>query len=189
MPGLKGNAQGAARIAGQDQVYASQGIGSPGGSLPKKFQARNQQTDAQPGIVQLIPPPPDHLAFAPGQPCAVVRRWPRTVGMRYLYAFGHMRMDVRRDGAGGIPNPWISGFQRMLHGPIKNGGFNDALYQAGYPGFNLGLSFAVQTPQPPNSSGTERFPPMVGAPFGTSISNVVNQRPRFGRPTGSSLGR
>jgi len=186
MPGLKANARASANTG---QVYASQGIGSPAERLPKKFQARNQVTDADPGLVTLDPPPPDHLAFAPGQPCAVVRRWPRTVGMRYLYAFGHIRMKPRRDAAGGLSHPFISQFQTMFHGPIKNAGFNDALYQAGYPGFNLGLSFAVQTPKPPNSAGTGRFPPMVAAPFAVSMSDVVNQRPGYGRPTGRSLGK
>jgi len=54
-------------------------------------------------------------------------------------------MPIHRLGADGQPYPWNSGFQPDSHGPIHDAGFNDALFQAGYPGFNLGLSFKVPT--------------------------------------------
>lgn len=165
------------------QVYASQGESTPAAKLPDKFKARNQRTDASPGIVTLIPPPPDHLAFAPGQPCAVVRRWPRMVGMRYLYALQERAMPVTADAAGAIANPFISKFQPILHGPIVNGGFNDALFQAGYPGFNLGLSFAVQT----LDKNIDR-PPEVSVPPVQAPNAASNARPKYKRPRGSRLG-
>lgn len=176
MPGrLHANSYAAA------QVYASQGEATPAAPLPRKFQARNQVTDADPGVVPLIRPA-DYLALVPGQPSAVVRRWPRMVGMRYLYGTGHRRMEVTRDAAGGIAFPFISAFQRMWHGPIFNGGFNDALYQAGYPGFNLGLSFGVQTPDPPNTQNLGSNPPIVGV-GGWPGSRVASYPPVYRRPT------
>lgn len=66
-------------------------------------------------------------------------------GMRYLYALGHLTMPVKRLGADGPPSPWTSSFNEQMHGPIHDAGFNDALYQAGYPGFNLQTSFKVPT--------------------------------------------
>lgn len=186
MAGLKGNARASALIAGQTQVYASQGIGSPAGDLPRKFQARNQQTDAAPGLVPLFRPS-DHLALVPGMPSAVVRRWPRMVGMRYLYGTGHRKMEVTRDAAGGTAYPFISAFQRMWHGPIFNGGFNDALYQAGYPGFNLGLSFGVETPQPPNIQSTGVQPNVISV--GSPGSRVASYPPIFRRPSYRELNR
>lgn len=76
----------------------------------------------------------------------VVMRGPRTVGMRYLYAHGAVRQPISPLGTGpDIGNAvWSSDFQPDLIGPIHDYGFNDALFQAGYPGFNLGLSFKVQ---------------------------------------------
>lgn len=177
MPGLTGNSRAA-------QVYASQGESTPAAPLPDKFKARNQVTDAAPGLVPLFRPS-DHLALVPGMPSAVVLRAPRMVGMRYLYAFGHRAMNaVTRDAAGATANPFISAFQRMLHGPIKNAGFNDALYQAGYPGFNLGLSFAVQTLQ----TQIQR-PPEAGLVTVTSMNKNVNARPIYQRPIGRELGK
>jgi hypothetical protein len=110
------------------------------------------------------------------------------VGMRYLYGTGHRRMEVTRDAAGAIANPFISKFQQMLHGPIFNAGFNDALFQAGYPGFNLGLSFGVQTPEPPNIRTFAR-PPEAGLVTVTSPNQASNARPVYHRPTGSRLNR
>lgn len=174
------------------QVYASQGESTPAAPLPRQFQARNQVSDAAPGVVPLDRPA-DHLALVPGQPSAVVLRAPRMVGMRYLYAFGHRTMsDISRDAAGATANPFISAFQKFFHGPIKNGGFNDALYQAGYPGFNLGLSFAVQTIQSPstgprNVDAGSRPPEMNVGP--TPGARTATYPPRYYRASYKVLGR
>lgn len=81
-----------------------------------------------------------------GRNGAVVERRQRRWGMRYLYAHGSQRQPISNLGTGpdiGIAT-WNSSFQPDLIGPIHDAGFNDALFQAGYPGFNLGLSFKVQ---------------------------------------------
>jgi hypothetical protein len=76
----------------------------------------------------------------------VVMRGNRMVGMRYLYARGAVRQPISPLGTGPDLGQavWSSDFQPDLIGPIHDAGFYDALYQAGYPGFNLGLSFKVQ---------------------------------------------
>jgi hypothetical protein len=73
----------------------------------------------------------------------VVTRAERTTGMRYVYGRGTSRIPIRRLGADGQPIPWNSAAQPLNMGPIRNGQYNDALFQAGYPGFNLGISFKV----------------------------------------------
>jgi len=121
--------------------------------------------------------PTDHTSFVPGQPNAVVRRWPRMNGMRYLYARGMTLIPVHNLGADGPAYPWNSGFNKNSHGPTHDAGFNDSLYQAGYPGFNLGLSFKVPTPdrsavgtggsskvQRPVSQAVNRLRRATGAP-------------------------
>jgi hypothetical protein len=76
----------------------------------------------------------------------VVYRGQRMNGMRYLYSRGAVRQPLSMMGT---PGPdlgqavWNSDFQPDLL-TLKDWGFNDALFQAGYPGFNLGLSFKVQ---------------------------------------------
>lgn len=126
------------RLSPSTQVYQTSGESTPSQKLPKKFVSTPAPTS----------PIADHLNvgtdFTPG-PLAqmVVRRWPRMKGMRYLYARGARRIPIQRLGADGSPLPWNSSFQPNNMGPIRNGGFNDALFQAGYPGFNLGLSFKV----------------------------------------------
>lgn len=89
-----------------------------------------------------------HLAI-PSEPtewkAPVVYRGNRTAGMRYLYAHGAVRQPISPLGTGPDLGQavWSSDFQPDLIGPIHDAGFNDALFQAGYPGFNLGLSFKV----------------------------------------------
>lgn len=79
-----------------------------------------------------------------GWKAPVVYRGQRMTGMRYLYSRGGVRQPISQLGTGpdiGIAT-WNSDFQPdqvSLH----DAGFNDALFQAGYPGFNLGLSFKV----------------------------------------------
>jgi hypothetical protein len=134
MPGL-------GRLTPGSQFYQSSGESTPEAKLPVKFIT---QPPAESPIAGHLP---TAAGFTPHGPQAipVVQRAERMVGMRYLYAFGHRSMPIQRLGADGPPNPWTSAFQRMLHGPIHDAGFNDALYQAGYGGFNLGLSFKVPT--------------------------------------------
>lgn len=81
----------------------------------------------------------------------IVYRGQRTVGMRYLWAHGGVRQPISPLGTGpDIGNAvWSSSFQPELVGPIHDAGFNDKLYESGYPGFNLGLSFKV--PQNPST--------------------------------------
>jgi hypothetical protein len=98
-----------------------------------------------------------HLA-TPSEPtewkAPVVYRGQREVGMRYLYARGAVRQPISPLGTGpDIGNAvWSSDFQPDFMGPIHDAGFNDALFQAGYPGFNLGLSFKVPV-LPENATG------------------------------------
>jgi len=74
----------------------------------------------------------------------VVLRGQDTRGMRYLYADIHQRQPISPLGTGpDIGNAvWSSEFQPNL-GSLRDYGFYDLLYRAGYPGFNLGLSFKV----------------------------------------------
>lgn len=75
----------------------------------------------------------------------VVRRAQDTRGMRYLWADIRQRQPISPLGTGkkiGIA-VWSSSFQPIL-GTLRDYGFYDLLYRAGYPGFNLGLSFKVQ---------------------------------------------
>lgn len=124
------------------QVWNASGEATEQTKLPQEFHATPIPASPLTTGMQI---PTDHTSFVPGQPNAVVRRWPRMVGMRYLYAHGMTRMPIQHLGADGTPVPWDSAFQPNLHGPIHDAGFNDALFQAGYPGFNLGLSFKVPT--------------------------------------------
>lgn len=102
------------------------------------------------------PPKPSAIASANRVPvesttarAPVVMRGQRMNGMRYLWAHGAVRQPLQALGNGerlGVA-VWSSEFQPDLIGPIHDAGFNDDLYQAGYPGFNLGLSFKVPTLQ------------------------------------------
>jgi hypothetical protein len=74
----------------------------------------------------------------------VVLRGQDTRGMRYLYADMRQRQPISPLGTGpdlGVA-VWSSEFQPNL-GSLRDYGFYDLLYRAGYPGFNLGLSFRV----------------------------------------------
>jgi len=126
------------RLNPSAQVYQASGEATPQSKLPEKFESTPQPTS--PLCTGLVIPPdwmPD-IKTAP-----IVNRRPRRIGMRYLYARGARRQPIQRLGADGSPLPWTSSFQPNDMGPIRDAGFNDALFQAGYPGFNLGLSFKV----------------------------------------------
>lgn len=75
----------------------------------------------------------------------VVDRHERKAGMRYLYARGQVRQPISPLGTGpDLGNAvWSSEFQPDFQGITHDAGFNDALYEAGYPGYNLALSFKV----------------------------------------------
>lgn len=111
----------------------------------------------------------------------VVQRHQRRIGMRYLYAHGGVTQPISPLGTGrdvGVA-VWNSAFQPELIGPIHDAGFNDALFQAGYPGFNLGLSFKVPT-LPTNQTGGPGYAMTMRSP------NVTVKIRRFGRVASSS---
>jgi hypothetical protein len=74
----------------------------------------------------------------------VVSRVQDTVGMRYIYSRGGIRQPLQKLGNG--PNLGIAvwtGMFQQIQVQRHNWGFYDKLFQAGYPGYNLGLSFKV----------------------------------------------
>lgn len=128
------------------QYFQSSGEATQQAELPQKFQSMPQPAS----------PLASHQCFARAgyadvRTTPVVSRKERLVGFRHLYSRGMTRMPVRRLGADGQPYPWDSGYQPNNMGPIRDATFNDALYQAGYGGFNLGLSFKVPTLNTTNS--------------------------------------
>jgi len=118
---------------------------------PTAVSVAGEEEPIEPAYYKPVSPSPisSHLALPSlqvGRNGAVVERRQRRWGMRYLYAHGSQRQPISNLGTGpdiGIAT-WNSAFQPDLIGPIHDAGFNDALFQAGYPGFNLGLSFKVQ---------------------------------------------
>lgn len=96
------------------------------------------------------PSPISSRTIVPSEPvdwkAPIVYRGNRMHGMRYLWAMGGVRQPISPLGTGpDIGNAvWSSEFQPDFV-TQHDWGFNDALFQAGYPGFNLGLSF--KTPQ------------------------------------------
>lgn len=117
-----------------------------------------QREPIEPAYYKPVSPSPissrqQFVAERADQQAPVVRRGQRRKGMRYLWALGGQRQPISNLGTGpdiGIAT-WNSAFQPDLISR-HNAGFNDALFQAGYPGFNLGLSFKVQT-LPQNVTG------------------------------------
>jgi hypothetical protein len=74
----------------------------------------------------------------------VVMRGQRRAGARYLDALGAVRQPISFLGSGpdigiAVHSSAFNPDQVQRH----DAGFNDALFEAGYPGFNLGLSFKV----------------------------------------------
>ena len=173
------------RLQPGSQVYQSSGEAAVQQKLPSKFISNMPP----PSPLQGFNPPP---SSAYNDPATVARvdRHERMVGMRYLYALGHQQVPIKRLGADGTPVPWTSGFQPYTHGPIHDAGFNDALYQAGYPGYNLALSFKV-----PNITGVPGAgsPPVTG-PAGSNehvptrgqqkLTNITQKLTRVRRAAG-----
>lgn len=160
------------------QVFNASGESTPQSKLPEKYVSNAAATSPIAGHLDM---PTDFRALYPSGHDAVVRRWPRTVGMRYLYALGHHRMPIHPLGADGRPIPWDSNFQPDNHGPIHNAGFNDALFQAGYPGFNLGLSFKVPSVQR-NLTGASGVNMHSTGPVAVNVQSKITTRIR--RATG-----
>jgi hypothetical protein len=131
------------------QYYQASGEATPQAQLPEQF-VSNPVAES---------PLSDHLtvgyeSYHDIRRCPAVSRVPRMNGIRNLYHRGTVNMPIRRIGADGIPYPWVSSAQRRDMGPIRNAHFNDGLFQAGYPGWNLGLSFKVPTLQTLAGGGT-----------------------------------
>jgi hypothetical protein len=118
--------------------YQASGEATPQQKLPAEFVSTNRPASPIHGAVTMAPDWNGNTRRMP-----IVQRAQRTKGMKYLYVRGATRQPIHPLGADGVPYPWTSKFQPNLQGPIHNGGFNYALFQAGYPGFNLGLSFRV----------------------------------------------
>ena len=127
-----------------------------------------------------------HMAI-PAEPVgkdgAVVKRAQRKAGMRYLWARGADRQPISFLGTGpdiGIAT-WNSSYQPdLVH--LWDAGFNDALYESGYPGFNLGLSFKVPVSEKQPTGG-----PGYGMRMRSSIVRVtINKvaRTATSQPTG-----
>jgi len=105
----------------------------------------------------------------------VVLRGQDTRGMRYLYADQRVRMPISPLGTGpDIGNAvWSSEFQPN-QGSLRDYGFYDLLYRAGYPGFNLGLSFRV--PVNPSVGGQGPGSNMhMGSPIRPVVVNVFRR--------------
>jgi hypothetical protein len=132
MAGVTGNSQSAA-------VWQASGEATPSAPLPEQYVPTVRSTNALHSAQAM---PPDWNGNVRRQP--IVQRAQRTVGMKYMYVRGQTRMPIHPLGADGTPVPWDSSFQPNIFGLIHNAGFNNALFQAGYPGYNLGISFKVQ---------------------------------------------
>ena len=130
------------------QYYQASGEATPQAQLPEQFQS-NMPADSPISSHLTVP----YESYHDFRKTPVVQRVERTVGMRHLYQRGMTRMPIQQLGADGTPVPWDSSFQPNDQGPIRNSHFNDALFQAGYPGFNLGLSFKVPTLETASSGG------------------------------------
>lgn len=164
------------RLGSTKQYYQASGASTPQAELPKKFQATPQPASPITGMQYLRPEFLDDKKRN-----SRVCRVPRMVGMRYLYARGMHRQPIERMGNNVRPQPNISKFQPNDFGPIHDAGFNDALFQAGYPGFNLGLSFKVPSINTMGGPRSEKGfrPPMV------TNNRTLNRlrRPQGGAPT------
>jgi hypothetical protein len=152
-----------------NQYYQASGEATPQGKLPDKFRAQNVPASPFASINRVPPEWMPDIKRAP-----VVQRAPRMNGIWHLYSRAMQRQPYERVGqpGGAPPRPYISGYQPNDMGPIRNGGFNNALYQAGYPGFNLGLSFKVPTI---NSMGGPRRNMDQGGPQTVSQTRKVNK--------------
>lgn len=115
---------------------------------------------------------------APAQGAAVVRGDFRRLGMRYLYSRGaRVLRQFVMTATGQVPS---SQFQNKTAW-TWDASFNDALFQAGYPGRNLGISEKVPT-IPPAALGTQRDQMMPAPRFTRTIFTNRSYGPRPGLP-------
>lgn len=163
------------RLTPQSGVWQVSGEATPSTNLPAEYVSTPMPTSPIAGNYQPATEQYNDIRRAP-----VVDRHERMVGMRYLYHRGAIPMPVNQGvtvtARRGV-NVNMSAFNVNEMGPIHDAGFNDALFQAGYPGFNLGLSFKVQT-LPHSVSGPGYNMRMASTTRG---SNTVN---RLRRPSG-----
>jgi hypothetical protein len=147
--------------------------------------------DFQPESTKTLSPSPiaDHMDI-PSEPtrwdAPYVNHAQDTRGMRYLWARGTDAIPLQALGAGGNKRMgmavWISEFQPDRIG-LHDAGFNDRLFQAGYPGFNLGLSFkTMQNPSTTLGGGKGTGP-------GTTNMSTVPQNRSAVVTFGRGLGR
>jgi len=111
---------------------------------------------------------------APNTMAPVVNRRNRLKGMRFLYSHGlQVHRQFRMRATGQVES---SRFQPQVN-VTAFAPFNDALYQAGYPGTNLGISEKVPT-IPPEALGTA---PWQMAPAPQWTRNIFTTR-NYGTP-------
>jgi hypothetical protein len=152
------------------QYFQASGEATQQAKLPEQFESHLLPGAALTGNQVYWADSVDDIRRAP-----IVDRRPRMRGIWHLYRRGMIRMPIQRIGADGRPFPWVSSYQPNDQGPIRNGGFNDALYQAGYPGFNLGLSFKVPTLDTAPSSGKRSITETPGLISVASRTNILNR--------------
>lgn len=164
---------------GTAQYFQASGESTPQQKLPEQYKAMNAQTSPLSSSTRV---PPDWIPAGSTKRAPVVTRRPRMNGIWHLYSRTMQRQPYERVGQpGGNPmNPYISAFNPNDMGPIRNAGFNNGLYQAGYPGFNLGLSFKVQTL--PTQGGPRTNMDQGGPQTVSQTRNVRNLRRSSGSP-------
>lgn len=114
-------------------------VTGPGGELEPVEPAQAKPPKASP-IAAHMRIPSEAVAWK----AMIVDRHQRRRGQRYLYALGAVAQPISMLGTGPDLGQavWTSSFQPYLSS-LHDAGFNDALFESGYPGFNLGLSFKV----------------------------------------------
>jgi hypothetical protein len=169
------------------QYYQASGEATPQAKLPEKFQSFNR-----PNSPLSTPLDMPYMSWHDISRANFVDRHERTIGMRTGYWRRMTQMPIQRLGADGQPIPWDSAANRNDMGPIRNTHNNDALYQAGYPGYNLGLSFKVQNINAINAASGQRSIDNTPANINVSNNTPILQRAisgikgKWGRSAGSS---
>jgi len=128
----------------QPQYFQASGEATPQAQLPEQFISNPVPPSGLSGHLSVAYESYHDIRRAP-----IVSRVPDMTGIWSIYKRAFTRMDIRRDGADGTPRPWISAANKNDMGPIRNAHFNNGLFRAGYPGYNLGLSFKNSVPVDP----------------------------------------
>jgi hypothetical protein len=152
------------------QYYQSSGETTPQAQLPEQFRTTPAATSPLKSPLAVAP-----VSYADYRRGPIVHRRERMQGYRINYSRGVIAMPVRRDGADGTPRPWVSAANRNERGPIREGSYNDRWFQAGYPGFNLGLSFKVPTLDTLPSGGKRSITETPGLISVASRTNILNR--------------